>query len=155
MASSDIQSGGLVREWKRRILNFTPSWFSVNMGTGIASILLYNLPYQFTGLKIVATVIFVLNIVLFIFFLFLSMWVVSIVCFDTSPWSLGSSHDWRRVRTCSLTRSIKQDADGLWHIAIACGTSYGPPYSKQCSFTLSSLYSWVHCRWVSGRSWTW
>lgn len=29
----------------------TPSWYSVNMGTGITSILLYNMPYQFSGLK--------------------------------------------------------------------------------------------------------
>ena len=34
------------------VLNFVPSWFSVNMGTGIISILLYTLPHQFTGLKV-------------------------------------------------------------------------------------------------------
>lgn len=67
----------------------TPSWYSVNMGTGITSILLYNMPYQFSGLKNVSqslsstgsllkltpsplrqigNVVFVLNIVLFLFF---------------------------------------------------------------------------------------
>ena len=53
------------REWRRRILNFTPSWFAVNMGTGITSILLYNLPYQFNGLKVIGIVIFLLNVLLF------------------------------------------------------------------------------------------
>ncbi|KAI5451310.1 Plasma membrane sulfite pump involved in sulfite metabolism [Naganishia albida] len=56
-----------------RILNFTPSWFSVNMGTGIVSILLYNLPYQFNGLHIIAVVIFCLNIALFLSFLTMSI----------------------------------------------------------------------------------
>ncbi|KAF8320763.1 hypothetical protein DL93DRAFT_2224480 [Clavulina sp. PMI_390] len=57
-------------EFRRRILNFTPSWFSVNMGTGIASILLKNLPYQFKHLDVIANAIFVLNVILFtVFFL--------------------------------------------------------------------------------------
>jgi hypothetical protein len=34
------------RGWRHIIRNFTPSWFSVNMGTGITSILLHNLPYN-------------------------------------------------------------------------------------------------------------
>lgn len=56
------------REWRRRILNFTPSWFSVNMGTGIVSILLHNLPFQFPGLKVIGVVIFCLNVLLFVVF---------------------------------------------------------------------------------------
>ncbi|KAK5099347.1 Plasma membrane sulfite pump involved in sulfite metabolism [Lithohypha guttulata] len=32
--------------WRKVVLNFTPSWFSVIMGTGIVSILLHNLPYN-------------------------------------------------------------------------------------------------------------
>ncbi len=61
------------QEWRRRVLNFAPSWFSVNMGTGITSILLFNLPYQFSGLHIIADVIFALNVVLFVLFLMTSM----------------------------------------------------------------------------------
>ena len=55
------------------IINFTPSWFSVNMGTGIISILLYSAPHQFNGQHIIATVFFVLNIVLFCIFFLLSV----------------------------------------------------------------------------------
>jgi tellurite resistance protein TehA-like permease len=65
------------REWRRRILNFTPSWFSVNMGTGIVSILLYNFPYQFHGLKVIAGVIFGVNVLLFFSFLGISMSVLA------------------------------------------------------------------------------
>ncbi|GAA5938016.1 TDT family transporter [Sporobolomyces koalae] len=54
---------------KRRILHFTPSWFAVNMGTGISSILLHNSPYTFTGLTEIATAIFLINVVLFTLFL--------------------------------------------------------------------------------------
>ncbi|KAL6924368.1 hypothetical protein FSHL1_001622 [Fusarium sambucinum] len=34
------------RGWRRIVVNFGPSWFTVTMGTGITSILLHNLPYQ-------------------------------------------------------------------------------------------------------------
>jgi tellurite resistance protein TehA-like permease len=44
-----------------------------SMGTGIVSILLYNLPYQFNGLHIIAVVIFCLNVALFLSFLTMSM----------------------------------------------------------------------------------
>ena len=47
-------------------LNLSPSFFSLNMGTGIASILLYNLPYNATWLQRIGIVIFVLNILLFV-----------------------------------------------------------------------------------------
>ncbi|KAF8320764.1 hypothetical protein DL93DRAFT_2052461 [Clavulina sp. PMI_390] len=63
-----------------RILNFAPSWFSVNMGTGIVSILLKNLPYQFKHLDVIANAIFALNVVLFITFL-----VVSIIRYTVWP----------------------------------------------------------------------
>jgi len=60
-------------EMKRITLHFTPSWFSVNMGTGITSILLHELPYQFKGLRIIADIIFGLNVVLFLLFLGISI----------------------------------------------------------------------------------
>ena len=37
-------------------------------GTGITSLILYNLPYQFSGVRILATIVFVLNVVLFFTF---------------------------------------------------------------------------------------
>ncbi len=46
-------------------LHMSPSFFSLNMGTGIASILLYNLPYNAQWLQRIGIVIFILNIVLF------------------------------------------------------------------------------------------
>ncbi|KAJ5167675.1 uncharacterized protein N7482_003269 [Penicillium canariense] len=63
--------------WRRVIRNFTPanvedinthryaSWFSVNMGTGIVSILLNTLPYNGRWLHDVSVVIFILNVVYF------------------------------------------------------------------------------------------
>ena len=47
-------------------LNLSPSFFSLNMGTGIASILLYNLPFNADWLRYIAIAIFILNIVLFV-----------------------------------------------------------------------------------------
>lgn len=61
------------RGWRRIVINFTPSWFSVNMGTGIASILLHNLPYNATWLYWISVVIFCLNVAIFLLFLSLSI----------------------------------------------------------------------------------
>lgn len=40
-----------------------------SLPAGITSIILHNLPYKFNGLETIATIIFVLNVVLFCFFL--------------------------------------------------------------------------------------
>lgn len=50
------------------ILNFTPSWFTINMGTGIVSILLYLSPHSFRGLHQIALAFYILNILLFLIF---------------------------------------------------------------------------------------
>ncbi|KAI1324958.1 sulfite transporter Ssu1 [Xylariaceae sp. FL0255] len=54
--------------WRRIVINFTPSWFSVTMGTGIVSILLYNLPYNATWLYWISIIIFGLNVAIFVLF---------------------------------------------------------------------------------------
>ncbi|KAJ6084556.1 hypothetical protein N7486_011356 [Penicillium sp. IBT 16267x] len=51
--------------WRRIVRNFTPSWFSVTMGTGIVSILLHNLPYNAVWIYWISVVIFALNVLLF------------------------------------------------------------------------------------------
>lgn len=60
-------------ELRRITMHFTPSWFSVNMGTGITSILLHQLPYQFNGLGIISNLVFGLNVLLFLLFLVISI----------------------------------------------------------------------------------
>ncbi|KAJ9478502.1 Sulfite efflux pump SSU1 [Pseudozyma hubeiensis] len=60
-------------ELRRITMHFTPSWFSVNMGTGITAILLHQLPYQFKGLGIISNVIFGFNVLLFLVFLGISI----------------------------------------------------------------------------------
>lgn len=59
--------------WRRVVRNFTPSWFVVNMGTGISSILLYNLPYNGRWLQYLSYVLFALNVLLFVVFLAISI----------------------------------------------------------------------------------
>ena len=61
------------RGWRHVVLHFTPSWFSVNMGTGIVSILLHNLPYNTTGVYWVSVGIFTLNVALFLTFSVISI----------------------------------------------------------------------------------
>jgi hypothetical protein len=50
----------------RACLNLAPSFFSINMGTGITSILVHDLPYNAGWLRRLGDVIFVVNIVVFI-----------------------------------------------------------------------------------------
>ncbi|KAL4911832.1 voltage-dependent anion channel [Aspergillus aurantiobrunneus] len=52
--------------WRRVVRNFTPSWFSVTMGTGILSMLLNTLPYNGRWLYWVSVSIFALNVLLFL-----------------------------------------------------------------------------------------
>ncbi|KAF4634899.1 hypothetical protein G7Y89_g3188 [Cudoniella acicularis] len=59
--------------WRKVVRNFTPSWFAVNMGTGIVSILLHNLPYNGIWLYWISVVIFCLNVGLFTTFLSISI----------------------------------------------------------------------------------
>jgi C4-dicarboxylate transporter/malic acid transport protein len=63
------------------VINLTPSWFTVNMGTGIVTIMLYNLPYQFDGQQIVAMVFYAINIIVFLNFL-----VMTIARYIMYPW---------------------------------------------------------------------
>lgn len=70
------------------VLNFTPSWFSVNMGTGILSILLHTSPHKFKGEETIGTVLYFCNIILFLLFT-----VVSIMRYIMFPWAF-----WRLLR---------------------------------------------------------
>jgi tellurite resistance protein TehA-like permease len=59
--------------WRKVVLNFTPSWFAATMGTGIASILLHNLPYNGDWLYWLSVIVFCLNVGLFCTFLAISI----------------------------------------------------------------------------------
>lgn len=50
---------------RHHILHTTPAFFSINMGTGISSILLHNLPYNAAWLRRIGEIIFCLNVVVF------------------------------------------------------------------------------------------
>ena len=47
--------------------------YSFSMGTGILSILIYNLPYQFKGVDVIAGVFFGINIIIFVALLLMSI----------------------------------------------------------------------------------
>ena len=68
----------------RGVLNFTPSWFSVVMGTGIISILLHTAPHKFPGMAIIGTVFYVANICLIVVFT-----TVTVARYAVFPWAVG------------------------------------------------------------------
>lgn len=47
------------------IRNLTPNWFSTTMATGVISVLLETLPFQFRGLHTISIIIFIINIIIF------------------------------------------------------------------------------------------
>ena len=51
--------------WRRVVRNFSPSWFSVTMGTGIVSILLITIPFKADWLYWLSVFFFGLNVILF------------------------------------------------------------------------------------------
>lgn len=58
--------------FRRIIRNFTPSWFIITMSTGALSIAIHQIPYHARWLKIISTILFVLNLVMFLLFTFIS-----------------------------------------------------------------------------------
>ena len=59
--------------WGLAIIGFTPSWFSVNMGTGVLSILIHQAPHKFRGMADIGTALYLLNCLLFVLFLGVSL----------------------------------------------------------------------------------
>jgi C4-dicarboxylate transporter/malic acid transport protein len=51
--------------WRWVVRNFTSSWFTIVMGTGIVSIILHQMPYNGAWLYYLSIIVFVLNVVLF------------------------------------------------------------------------------------------
>ncbi|KAF2655207.1 hypothetical protein K491DRAFT_693096 [Lophiostoma macrostomum CBS 122681] len=52
--------------WRRVVRNFSPSWFSVTMGTGIVSLLFITIPFQSSSLYWLSVIFFCLNTILFL-----------------------------------------------------------------------------------------
>jgi tellurite resistance protein TehA-like permease len=52
--------------WRRVVRNFSPSWFSVTMGTGIVSLLFITIPFKSDWLYWLSVIFFCLNAVLFL-----------------------------------------------------------------------------------------
>jgi tellurite resistance protein TehA-like permease len=51
--------------WRRVVRNFSPSWFSVTMGTGIVSLIFITIPWKAAWLHYMGIVFFVLNALFF------------------------------------------------------------------------------------------
>ncbi|KAL9070531.1 MAG: hypothetical protein Q9161_004828 [Pseudevernia consocians] len=58
--------------------NFTPLWFVIPMNTGILGILMHQLPYQFNGLPILSTIMYLLDLTIF----------ALVCCMTTLRWAL-------------------------------------------------------------------
>lgn len=65
----------------RGIINFTPSWYSVIMGTGILSILLHDSPHRFRGESMIGTLLYFANV-----FMFFAFTVISTLRMILYPW---------------------------------------------------------------------
>lgn len=50
--------------WRRIVRNFSPSWFSVTMGTGVVATFLITIPWQAAWLYYLSIIFFILNVIL-------------------------------------------------------------------------------------------
>ncbi|KAG9205840.1 hypothetical protein G6514_006114 [Epicoccum nigrum] len=55
------------------IKNFSPVWFLISMDTGVLNTIMHLLPWQFRGLDILSTIMWVFNLVLFTAFSLLAV----------------------------------------------------------------------------------
>ncbi|KAF2724010.1 hypothetical protein K431DRAFT_218655 [Polychaeton citri CBS 116435] len=62
----NLQLSKYERGWRRIVRNFSPSWFSVTMGTGIVSTLFIVIPWHATWLWYFGVIFFILNVILFV-----------------------------------------------------------------------------------------
>lgn len=96
------------------------SWFSVNMGTGIVSILLYNLPYNWDWLYWLSVVVFAWNSFLFCTFL-----CISIVRYSLYPeiWFAMIRHPSASMFLGTVPMAL---ATIVEMIALVCVPAWGP-----------------------------
>lgn len=59
--------------WRRIVRNFTPSWFTVTMGTGLVAVLLETFPWNADWLYYLSIIVFCFNIGLFSIFIGVSL----------------------------------------------------------------------------------
>ncbi|ORY00160.1 hypothetical protein BCR34DRAFT_606365 [Clohesyomyces aquaticus] len=68
---------GTVSPWHEFIRNFSSLWFTIALDAGVLSIIMHVLPYQFRGLPVLSTIMFVFTLVIYatVWTCFLSRWV--------------------------------------------------------------------------------
>ena len=71
------------------VQDFSPVWFTWCMNTGILSTLMHTLPYQFKGLSIISTILYVVDLTLFV--LFSIIFVLRFIIHGRSAWAEISS----------------------------------------------------------------
>ncbi|KAF8322137.1 C4-dicarboxylate transporter/malic acid transport protein [Clavulina sp. PMI_390] len=122
MAPDEVELARIVG-LRSRIMNFAPAWFSVNMGTGISSVVLKNLPYKFKHLDAIANAIFVLNTVLFVIFL-----VMTILRYILWPslWRAMLYHPSQSLYVGTLPMGL---CTIVSMIVYTCVPAYGPRYA--------------------------
>lgn len=105
--------------WRRLLRNFTPSWFSVPMGTGMVSILLHQLPYTTPWLSIISITIFCLNTMIFVLFL-----AVSVARYVLYPeiWSVMVRHLTQSLFLGTVPMAL---ATVVNMVVLACGPAWG------------------------------
>ncbi|KAJ5622081.1 hypothetical protein N7528_005313 [Penicillium herquei] len=72
--------------WKKRIRHITWAYFTLTMATGGLANVLYEVPYRFSGLEMIGTVIFLINIALY-----LVIWALLIARFYFYPYTFKAS----------------------------------------------------------------
>ena len=117
------------------MLMLVDRWFGTTMGTGILSILLHQLPYQFAGLGIISTTIFLFNAILFVI-----LCVASIIRYIRWP-NLFVETMLSPVQSCSWYNLFKLCYGSIRVMVIGERSRWDIVLLSVCWYTLRSPYS--------------
>ncbi|SGY20738.1 BQ5605_C016g08135 [Microbotryum silenes-dioicae] len=151
------------RGLKIRIMRFTPSWFSVTMGTGIVNTLLFDLPWDEThaAFRAIGAAFLVLDIILWVVFLVLTVsryimyprFFTAMVTHETHSLFLGTIPMGLVTIASGIARTGSEYGVAhslnigivLWWIAnvMSIATAFGVMFTKQKHATETLTAAWL------------
>ncbi|KAK8090886.1 C4-dicarboxylate transporter/malic acid transport protein [Apiospora phragmitis] len=128
--------------WRRIVQNFTPSWFTVTMGTGIVSIFLHNLPYNTAWIRWISVGFFALNVLLMIAFT-----TISVARYVLYPqiWCVMIQHPTQSVflgtfpMGLAMTRKLLSHGGDKGAVMAAAAQDYDTTYAEPLGLLIEGL----------------
>lgn len=93
--------------------NFTSTWFVIPMNTGILAIIMHQLPYQFNGLPVLCTIMYLVALTLFVIISFLTILRWTLYAKAAQPKTAASVDEMSFLATAPITFLTLTSLTGL------------------------------------------